>query len=334
MPPSVAVPDADPRCFVFRDAPSGLVAFLVIDDTTLGPAAGGVRTWRYASPEDAAADAARLARAMTLKCALAGLDAGGGKMVVMDHAGLDRARAFEILGDKVEELGGLFRTAGDLGTRAADLQAMARRTQYVHTDEGDLAGSVARGLRRCVEEAAAAVMGVGLGGLRVAVQGAGAIGAAAARELLAHGADVLVADVDESKALAVGCEVIAPEDVLVADVDVVAPCAVGGVMDLDVASRLRAWCVCGAANNILASDDVADALLRRAITHVPDVIASAGAVIDGIGRTLMNLDDRTPLIDKLGDTAREVLERALADGETPLRVAERIARERIAARAS
>jgi leucine dehydrogenase len=315
------VSDAEPRCLEFRDDPSGLLAFLVIDDTTLGPAAGGVRTWRYRSTEDAKADAERLARAMTLKCALGGLDAGGGKMVVMDHPGLDRARAFEFLGERVEELDGLFRTAGDLGTRGADLTAMARHTRYVHANERDLAASAAR-----------LVKGRGLPGLRVAVQGAGAIGAAAARELVARGAEVTIADVDPDKARAVGCAIADPAAVLFADVDVVAPCAVGGVIDRDVAKRLSAWCVCGAANNILVSDDTADVLLRSTVTHVPDVIASAGAVIDGIGRTLMGLRDRTPLIDRLGDTAREVLERAFAEGETPARMAERVARERIAAR--
>jgi leucine dehydrogenase len=107
------------RVVLWRDAASGLEAILVIDDVTLGPAAGGVRTRAYRSPEDALADAAALARAMTVKCALAGLPTGGGKCVVLDHAGLDRARGFRVLGERIAELGGLFRTAGDLGTTAA-----------------------------------------------------------------------------------------------------------------------------------------------------------------------------------------------------------------------
>ncbi len=323
------------RCFVFRDAPSALTAVLVIDDVTLGPAAGGVRTWHYASAGHAAADAAGLARAMTLKCALAGLDAGGGKMVVMDHPGLDRARAFSLLGERVEELGGLFRTAGDLGTRGEDVETMARHTRFAHTDEGGLAASVARGLRRSVE-AAAAISGRTLDGLGVAVQGAGAIGGAVARELAAHGARVLVADTDEAKARAlahvIDADVTSASSVLLSDVDVIAPCAVGGVVDRELASRLTAWCVCGAANGILASEEAAEELRRRGILHVPDEIASAGAVVDGIGRTVMGLTDRNPLIDKLGDTAREVLERAEAEAATPSAVATRIAWERIAAR--
>lgn len=323
------------RCFVFRDTGSALTAVLVIDDVTLGPAAGGVRTWTYASAGEAARDAARLARAMTLKCALSGLDAGGGKMVVMDHPGLDRARAFAILGERVEELGGLFRTAGDLGTRGEDVEAMARHTRFAHTGERDLAAAVARGLCRCIESAAA-LKGRALDGLSIAVQGAGAIGSAAARELAARGARVRVADTDAAKARqvaeAVGGRAVDASGVLVGDVDVIAPCAVGGVVDRELSARLSAWCVAGAANGILSSEDAAEELARRGILHVPDEIASAGAVIDGIGRSVMGLDDRAPLIDRLGQTTREVLERAATEGATPSRVARRIARERIAAR--
>jgi leucine dehydrogenase len=139
------------RLIEIDDRASGLRAAIVIDTTTLGPAAGGVRTRAYASWDDAVADARALARAMTRKCALAGLDAGGGKAVVWDHGAWDREAGFARLGEAIESLGGAFRTAGDLGTTAADLAVMARRCQYVHTDEADLTGAVARGLAGCVE---------------------------------------------------------------------------------------------------------------------------------------------------------------------------------------
>lgn len=108
------------RCFAFNHNQSGLRAFLIIDNLVLGPAAGGIRTLPYASPEEALEDAIKLARAMTIKCALAGLDAGGGKAVVLEHKDLRRKEAFEELGRRVQELGGIFRTAGDLGTTKAD----------------------------------------------------------------------------------------------------------------------------------------------------------------------------------------------------------------------
>jgi leucine dehydrogenase len=126
-----------------------------------------------------------------------------------------------------------------------------------------------------------------------------------------------------------------PEEILTAGVDVVAPCAVGGVITPEVAERLRAWAVCGAANNILGGPTTAAAaeaervLAERGILWVPDVISSAGAVIDGIGESVMGLDDRMPLVDGLGETARAVLDESLRTGRRPSQLAEEQARRRI-----
>lgn len=320
------------RVVLWRDPASGLEAILVIDDLTLGPAAGGVRTRAYGSPEAALADAAALARAMTIKCALAGLPAGGGKCVVLDHPGLDRARAFGVLGERIAELGGLFRTAGDLGTTAADLAAMASRCPWVHAEEGALTGAAARGLLCCIE-ACAALRGVALAGLAVGVQGCGAIGAAAARLLAAAGARLVVADLDAARARAIagetGAAIADPAELLAAPVDVLAPCAAGGVIDVEVARATRAWAICGAANNLIASPEAEAALIERGVLVVPDVVASAGAVIEGIGHTVMQLPDRAPLIDALGATARRLLEESRATGALPSELARRLARARL-----
>ncbi|MBX3270809.1 MAG: Glu/Leu/Phe/Val dehydrogenase [Sandaracinaceae bacterium] len=323
-----------PERVVRVEEPSvGLLAYVVLDSTALGPAAGGVRTARYRSEAEAVHDACRLARAMTYKCALGGLDAGGGKAVVMLDEALDRARAFELLGERVEALGGAFRTAGDLGTTAEDLAAMARRTGYVHTDTPRLAASVGRGVLRCVE-ACVELAERRVRGLRVAVQGCGDIGAAVAGALAAEGAELLVADLDPDRARAIaertGATVVAPEEVLRAAVDVVSPCAVGGAIDEDAAGALRAWAVCGGANHVVASEAVDATLHRLGIAFVPDVLSSAGAVIDGVGLTVMGLADRTPLIDALGDTARAVLAASRRDGRPPAVHARERAEARIA----
>jgi leucine dehydrogenase len=322
-----------PRALFLSDPPSGLRAVIAIDDVTLGPAAGGVRTLPYSSVDAALRDAAALARAMTLKCALGGLAAGGGKAVVMDHAGLDRDRAFEVLGARVEELGGLFRTAGDLGTTRADLQAMARRTSYVHTDEDDLSRAVARGLLRCLE-ACAERRGREVASLTVAVQGCGAIGGAVARALREAGATILVADVDGARAAElaeeVGARVVEPHRILVADADVLCPCAVGGVVGPDLAASTRASIVCGAANNTLSSPAAAATLHARGVLHVPDVIASAGAVVAGIARTVMGVEDPTTMIDGLGATAAAVLDESERTNTPTPAVAASLARRRIA----
>lgn len=324
-----------PRCFFFHDAASGLRAVLVIDDQTLGPAAGGVRTRAYPDLEAAVRDAAALARAMTVKCALGGLAAGGAKAVVLDHPGLDRPAAFEVLGRRVQELGGLFRTAGDLGTTEDDLRAMARATEYVHTGEADLSRAVARGLLRCVEACLAhRAAGETTVGLRVAVQGCGAIGSAVAEALADAGCSLVVADVApgraEAVALATGARVVPAGAVLEEDVDVLCPCAVGGVVDEATASRLRAFALVGAANNVVASEAAHAALHARGVLHVPDVVASAGAVVEGIGRTVMGLPDRAPLVDALGATAERILRLSRDQDRPTLAVARGLAAERLA----
>lgn len=319
-------------CIAVVDPPSGLEALIVLDDLTLGPAAGGVRTMRYESVLDGLTDAMDLARAMTHKCALAGLAAGGGKAVVLDGEGLDRPRAFEVLGERIERLGGLFRTAGDLGTTLRDLEAMARRTRFVHLEEAALTGAVARGLLRCIE-ACAARQRRAVPGLRVAVQGCGAIGSAVARTLAEAGAEITVSDIDPERAQSVageiGARVVDPGELLTSDADIIAPCARGKVMTPGVAERLRAWAVCGAANNILASPEAGWALRRRGVLFVPDVIASAGAVVEGIGKTVMGLDDRTSLIDRLGETASEVLRMADERDTLPELAATELAKARL-----
>lgn len=325
------------RCYLWRDAESGLQAVAVLDDHTLGPCAGGTRLRAYPSLEAAVDDAAALARAMTLKCALGGVDAGGGKIVVMDHPGLEREAAFHRLGHFVDELGGRLRTAGDFGTTARDIENMAAHSEFVYVNESGLLSAVARGLISCVQ---ACVRAAGksssaeldrpglLAGLRIAVQGCGGIGATAARAFAAAGAQLWLADIDQARADALcselGATACAPDEILLADVDVVSPCAIGDVLTVEVARDVRAWAVCGAANNILATQKAEDILAERGVLFVPDVVASAGAVVDGVGERVMGLADRGALIDRLGETAYELLRASKETGRT----ASDLARER------
>ncbi len=321
------------RELIWQDDSIGLNAVVVIDDTTLGPAAGGTRTKDYSTLDEAVADARALARAMTLKCALAGLDAGGTKIVVRRPPDAQREAVFRALGERIASLDGTVRTAGDFGTRERDLEHMAASSPWVHLGGEHLAASTGRGLLRCVA-ACALRRGTMLASLRIAVQGCGAIGKAVARALAEAGARVFVADLDvalaERLASELGAEVFPPTEVLTADVDIVAPCAIGGVIDERVASRIRAWAVVGAANNIMVDEAAVSVLRERERWLVPDVVASAGAVVDGVGETVMGLSDRGPLIDALGGVAMAVFDRADADGVSTPVAAERMARERIA----
>lgn len=322
------------RLFWFTDRPSGLRAVICVDDLTLGPAAGGVRTRSYATEHEALEDVCALAQAMTRKCALAGLAAGGAKALVLEDKLTNRSAAFMRLGGFIEELGGMFRTAGDLGTTTEDLKAMATTTQYVHTDTSHLAGSVARTTLRSMEAAMEVLGEAGVRGKRVLVQGCGDMGEAVAKALVGAGAEVLLSDLlmerSQQLAEAIGAEAIDAADLLHAEADVFAPCAVGGVIDDALARTLKVRAVCGAANNVLAEDEAGDTLMERGIILVPDVLSSSGAVIDGIGRSVMGLSDRGELLDEIRDTTFVILKMAQDEKVPPHRVAMDVADARLA----
>lgn len=320
------------RAFVLSDAPSGLRAVLVIDDMTLGPATGGIRTFCYASHVEALADAQRLAAAMTLKCSIAGLDAGGAKMVVLDRPEMDRARAFRRLGDFIEELGGRYWTAGDLGTTLVDLEAVAEATRYVNLGGRELGlavgETVLNGIRACAD-----VRGRALADLSVAVQGCGLIGEGVARVLAREKVTLFVADVKQEHAQRIatelGANVLSAEDVLLADVDVVAPCARGGSITDDVLRRMRAWAICGGANNQLADSTAHETLACSNVLYIPDFLASSGAVIAGVAGPVMGAD-KDSLIAQTYDTARKILIDAADRGVTTDTIGLKLARDRLA----
>jgi leucine dehydrogenase len=326
---------ADPERILNISEPEiGLEAVIVLDNTVLGPAAGGIRTSRYASAAEATEDAIALARAMTIKCSLSGLDAGGGKAVIIEQDNWDRPAVFRRFGEIVQDLGGDFRTAGDLGTRAEDLIGMATTCEYVHTHERKLEDSVARGLATCMQALADAKKR-DLASLQVTIQGCGAIGGAVARALTACGVHLFVTDINDALAATVASQVGAPqldpETFVSSNVDVLCPCAFGGALSTANIPTMQAWGVCGGANNSIADDAAQSALLDRGVLVVPDVVASAGAVIDGIGDTVMGLGpkERTALIDQLGTTAAAILLRSARLKRSTQEVAHELAMARV-----
>jgi len=310
----------------------GLTAFIVIDQPSFDISAGGIRTKTYSSNAAALDDAKALARAMTIKCALGGLPVGGAKAVVKLHAGLRREEAFIHLGEVVESLAGRFRTAGDLGTFEHDLQLMATRTGFVHTNEQELGRSVALGLVACIESVRSEVFAEYPSVLRVSVQGAGAIGSSVAKELSNEGYEILISDLDETKALETGHKVLPASAALFAEVDILSPCAIGSVVSNSTWSKLRSKIICGAANNIVSGLDVHWHLHRNGTIFIPDVVSSAGAVVDGIGESVLGMSDRTDLILKLGETAKQILQLSQTNDEPPHLAALSLAASRIASR--
>lgn len=274
---------------------SGLRALIAIHDTTLGPAAGGTRRWVYREESEALQDVLRLSQGMTLKCAAAGLDYGGGKIVMLAQAGAAPSRAqYRALGECLERLQGGFITGEDVGTGERELGWLAERTRWA------VGLSTAAGLSK-PETSAQTALGVELGmqaclqhvrgrpgwdGTVVAVQGLGHVGMKLVRSLAPQGVRLLVTDLDESRAAAAvqewGAQSVEPQRIFEVDCDVFAPCALGGVLNRETIPRLACRIVAGSANNQLQDEQDAQGLARRGITYAPDFVINAGGAIDNL----------------------------------------------------
>jgi glutamate dehydrogenase/leucine dehydrogenase len=263
-----------------------LEMIVAIDSTARGPALGGCRWKLYPDLAAARRDALALAAAMTRKAALAGLALGGGKAVVIGDPSQRTEDELLAFGDFVESLGGRYVTAADMGTGEREMSVIARRTRHVvglpraEGGCGDPGPFTAEGVQLALA-AALAQCDRPLAGAHVAVQGAGSVGRALALGLLRAGARVTAADPSPAALASLPPEVasVAPDAIARVDCDVFAPCGPPGVVDRAVANALACRVVCGAANNPLASRDVAVALEARGIVYVPDFLANAGGLI-------------------------------------------------------
>jgi leucine dehydrogenase len=319
-----------------EDEESGLVAYVVLDDTTLGPAIGGIRMKGYPDEVAARGDALHLARRMTWKCALAGLG-GGGKAVVVADRVVDRRRACFVLGDFVESLAGKFLTAGDFGTTRRDLEWIATRTAYVADEErtGSLGDAVALGLIAAFEVLAPRIGRESLAELNVAVQGLGTIGMALVERLVAAGVVPFVCDVDPAavkRAHRLGPVVaVEPSQISRLNVDVFAPCALGGGIDEALARATPARAIAGGANCQLATPRAGEILHERGIVYAPDFVVNAGAVIRGalaMRRERRGSDDE---IAAIGPRLAAILDDAERLGITPEAAAIGAAQRQLAA---
>ena len=310
----------------------GLCAIIAIHDTTLGPAVGGIRTNTYKSFEDALNDALRLSRGMTYKCAVSGLNAGGGKTVVLNHEGMKRGEAFCALGAFIESLNGRYCTAGDLGTTYDDLVQVHQTTKYVEPLElntGNLPTprAVVWGLKSAISE----VLGCDkVKGIRFAIQGLGKVGHQVAESLWEEGASLIVTDtrpeILEEAEHDWGVEVVAPDEIFDQECEVFCPCAYGGIINPSTVYRLNCRIVAGSANNQLSEDKMSNVLAERGITYVPDFVISAGGLTQYV--MLMNGDksDQSP---RIGQNVKAILRMAVERGITPLEAATWTAEERL-----
>jgi len=322
-----------------HDGRSHLRAFLGLHDTSRGPAFGGIRRWTYATETQALRDCLRLARAMTYKCALAELPAGGAKLVVLDRHDLEPQAAFEYLGRYIERLAGRYYAGPDLGTGDSELRALARHTRFV-TDPGpagpgELAEATAAGVYSGMQSALLHLDGeVDWPRRTIVVQGLGEVGSRVARRLAQRGARVLAAEVHGERAERIcgeyGLERLDPASEYDPPCDVFAPCGMGGILHDLTLTRLRCRIVAGGANNVLARALHGDRLHERGILYVPDFVINAGALIRGATFHLHGTREPVEAIERrVGATVASVLRLAAAEDLPPARVAVREAERRL-----
>jgi valine dehydrogenase (NAD+) len=328
-----------------QDAPSGLRAIIAIYSTQLGPALGGTRFYPYPSEAAALQDVLNLSRAMTYKNALAGLDHGGGKAVIIgDPAQLKSEALLRAYGRFIESLNGRYVTACDVGTYSEDMDLIARECSHVtgrtvaNGGAGDSSVLTAFGVFQGMRAAAAHAWGTDtLDGRRVAVEGVGKVGRRLVGHLTEAGARVVICDVsteaiERVRAEHPGVDVVSGQaELAAAEMDIYSPCALGGSVDDTAAGQLSARIICGGANNQLAHPGLEKQLADRGVIYVPDYVVNSGGVIQVADELRgFSFDRAQARAAQIFGTTRQILTVADEDGVPPVVAADRLAERRIA----
>jgi len=343
-PLSIMAPEGFEQVAYAHDGPSGLQAIVAIHSTVLGPSLGGTRFWPFASEEEALVDVCRLARGMTYKHALAGLDQGGGKAVILgDPAALRSDELIVAYARFVDGLGGRYVTAEDVGTTQADMDLIRTVTPHVSGvserlgGSGDPSPATAVGVLCAMRAVAERLWGSpSLADRHVCISGVGKVGAALADHLHADGARLSVADVRPAATQAVaertGARVVAVDSVHAVTCDLFSPCALGAALSSTTIAELRAAAVVGSANNQLATPQDAQRIHDSGVLYAPDYVVNAGGVINiaheqgGYDRARADQQIRG-----IGATVHRVLDLADAEGITTAAAADLLAERRIEA---
>jgi len=327
---------------VCQDKAVGLKCIIAIHNTQLGPALGGCRMWNYETVDEAAEDVLRLSKGMTYKAAVAGLNLGGGKAVIIANPKSEKSEAlFRAFGTFVESLNGRYITAEDVGTDVNDMEYIFMETSNVvgvaetHGGSGDpspwTAKGLLEGLRACVEYK----MGRDdLRGLSVAVQGAGNVGRLLIDLYLAAGMRVYACDIDRSRLESLagrpGLTVVGPDEIYDTDADIFCPSALGAVINEKTIPRLKCKIVAGSANNQLSTPEAGDELYRRKIVYAPDYAINAGGLMN-VSIEFEGYDERRAnrMIRNIYYVVKSILQHSAKEGLPEYRCADRVAEKRI-----
>ncbi|MGZ5279333.1 MAG: Glu/Leu/Phe/Val family dehydrogenase [Pseudobdellovibrionaceae bacterium] len=325
-----------------HDASVGLKAIIAIHNTSLGPALGGTRMWNYRNEDEALIDVLRLSKGMTYKAAAAGLNLGGGKAVIIGDSKTQKTEGlFRAFGQFVNSLNGKYITAEDVGTCVDDMEHIFMETPFVTGIPKDFGGSgdpspyTAHGVLMGMKAAAKWQLGTdSLRGMRIAVQGLGNVGTHLVKHLVDEGAKIVVTDIDSEKvkrhADQYKVATCSPDEILFQECEILAPCAMGAIINDNTIQKLKTKVIAGGANNVLAEARHGNALRELGILYAPDYVINSG----GLMNVFVELEGYSPdrafdKTRKVYDNCTRVFEIAKRDGISTHVAADRMAEERI-----
>ncbi|GJM09473.1 MAG: leucine dehydrogenase [Lysobacteraceae bacterium] len=323
---------------------AGLKAIIAIHNTVLGPALGGLRMWPYKTEQEALDDVLRLSRGMTYKAAVAGLNLGGGKSVIIGDPSKDKSEAlFRSFGRFMESMKGRYITAEDVGIDVNDMEYVFHETDnvvgvhQVHGGSGDPSPFTAYGTVQGLKAALQQRFGnEEVGSYSYALQGVGHVGFEMAKLLRNEGAKVFVTDINEESVRRcvdeLGCEAVGLDEIYDVDADVFSPSALGGIINMETIPRFKFKVVCGSANNQLATDECGDELERRGIVYAPDYAVNAGGLMNvSIEFEGYNRERAKRMMRTIYYNVSQIFKIAERDGISSWKAADRMAEERITA---
>ncbi len=327
----------------FNDEASGLKAIIAVHNTNLGAAVGGCRMWNYESDEDALNDVLRLSRGMTYKNALAGLNMGGGKSVIIADANkiTNRSELFRAFGRAVHQLGGKYYSAEDVGVSTSDIMLALEETPFMAGLEGksgDPSPFTALGTYLGIKAAVKHQRGLtSLRGLKISVQGVGHVGYYLCKHLHDEGVELIVTDINKDNLDRAASEfnaiVVAPDEIYAQEVDVYAPCALGATINDVTLPQIKATIVAGCANNQLAELRHGERLKEMNILFAPDYVINAGGIINVSFEQNYDEAKSTVKVEKIYDTLLEIFKQAELQNKTTNIIADEMAQKIISSAA-
>ena len=326
-----------------NDSGSGLKAIIAIHDTTLGPALGGVRMMAFPSEEAAIKDVLRLARGMTYKASISGVNLGGGKSVIIGDPNKEKTEALlRAMGRFIHSLGGKYIAGQDIGTNSQDMATIAQETSFVTCVDEKAGGSgdpsfataygVKVGMKALLQEAFGRDS---LSGRRIAIQGVGNVGYYVAKYSHEEGAKIIATDVSKEALKRVsnefGAEIVDLDGIYSVNCDIFSPCAIGGVVNDVTIPKFKCDIIAGSANNVLASNQHRLALQEKGILYGPDYLINSGGLIHCQEEILGGVIRNRVLekVSRIYDQVLQVIHRAKEERISTAEAADRIAEERI-----